>query len=153
MSSFARFGGQRHRTRNIRRSELSGGHLVADVAGTAAIEFGILFPALMLILVGTFEFGRALQARNEMSHALSKAARVVNLDPTQTATTVTSLLGEYLDEYEESELNVAVATTTISGVDYLDISVSFPFQTLIPFAQSTITLDVDTLVPMLPAGQ
>ena len=51
-----------------------------DQRGVTAIEFAITLPLLILIVLGTLEFGRALKARNEMSHALSKAARVINLD-------------------------------------------------------------------------
>lgn len=119
-------------------------------SGATAIEFAITFPLLILIVLGTLEFGRGLKARNEMSHALSKAVRVINLDSEQTTQAIAEILGTYLADYGSEDLNVNVLSTTISGTDYMRISVGFPFHMIIPFSSvSTVLLDVDTLVPVI----
>jgi Flp pilus assembly pilin Flp len=121
-----------------------------DQRGVSAIEFAITLPLLLLIILGTLEFGRALKARNEMSQALSKVVRVLNLDSEQTTDAISKLLGTYLADYGSEDLDVDVLSTTISGTDYMNISVGFPFHTMIPFSSvSTVTLGVDTLAPVI----
>lgn len=124
--------------------------LLRNQSGVTAIEFAITLPLLILIVLGTLEFGRALKVRNEMSHALSKAVRVINLDSEQTTEAIAELLGTYLADYGSEDLDVDVLSTTISGTDYMRISVGFPFHMIIPFSSvSTVILDVDTLAPVI----
>ncbi len=121
-----------------------------DQRGVTAIEFAITLPLLLLIILGTLEFGRALKARNEMSHALSRAVRVINLDAEQTTENIAAIMGTYLADYGSEDLDVDVLSTAISGTDYMSISVGFPFHTIIPFSSvSTVTLNVDTLAPVI----
>jgi len=125
-----------------------------DQRGVTAIEFAITLPLLLLIVLGTLEFGRALKARNEMSHALSRVVRVINLDSNKTTEDIAEILGTYLADYGSEDLDVNVLSTAISGTDYMRISVGFPFHTIIPFSSvSTVTLDVDTLAPVISPTQ
>ncbi len=86
-----------------------------------------------------------------MSQALSRVVRVINLDSEQTTEAISELLlGTYLADYGSEDLDVDVWSTTISGTDYMRISVGFPFHTIIPFSSvSTVTLGVDTLAPVI----
>ncbi len=121
-----------------------------DRRGVTAIEFAVTLPLLLVIVLGTLEFGRALKARNQMSHALSMAVRVINLDSEQTTEAITDLMVSYLADYGSEDLTVNVSGATISGTDYMRISVGFPFHTIIPIASaSTVTLNVDTLTPVI----
>jgi len=125
-----------------------------DQRGVTAIEFAITLPLLLLIVLGTLEFGRALKARNEMSHALSRVVRVINLDSNKTTEDIAEILGTYLADYGSEDLDVNVLSAAISGTDYMRISVGFPFHTIIPFSSvSTVTLDVDTLAPVISPTQ
>ena len=126
---------------------------LGEAGGATAVEFGILLPVLMLFVLGTFEFGRALEARNKMSHALSKAVRVINLDSAQTADAITAFITADLTRYGSEDLAVSVSPTTVAGVDYVNISVTFPFNVIIPFSDTSVTLNVDTLAPMVSAVQ
>ena len=118
--------------------------------GVTAIEFAIMLPVLLLVVFGTIEFGQALKARNEMSHALSRAVRVINLDKEQTTGAIKELLGTYLSNYGSEDLTVNVSSTSISGSDYMKISVSFPFHASIPLSSvSILSLKVETLAPMI----
>jgi len=44
--------------------------------GAAAIEFALLFPLLMLIVFGTIDFGRALNAQITLTQAAREGARL-----------------------------------------------------------------------------
>jgi Flp pilus assembly protein TadG len=124
-----------------------GRHLGSDARGATSIEFAVVGALLFLILLTTLDFGRALAARNEMSHALGRASRVVNLNPATTPEEVETLLEDYLSDYENTSLHVEIAA--LSGTSYMQISVSFPFHSSLPFRPDEITLQVSTLVPMV----
>ncbi len=138
--------------RGWRRLSRSG--FLRNSDGIAAIEFGMLFPLFCMVVIGAIEFGRAFEARNHMSHALSRAVRVVNIDAAQTTSEIAALMAEYLDDFDEDDLTITTSSATISGVDYMDISVSFPFQVIVPFTDVTeVTLSVDTRAPLMSAIQ
>ena len=85
-----------------------------------------------------------------MSHALSRAVRVLNLDSEKTPNAIAALLSTYLADHNAEALSVSVSSTTISEIDYMTISVNFPFQVRIPFSSlSTITLGVETVAPVI----
>lgn len=123
-----------------------------DSRGVSAIEFAFVFPLLIIVVGASIEYGRALQARNEMSHALSKVVRVLNIDPKKSSSQIASLLASDLSTYGPDDLQVAVANAEISGSPYMKISVKFPFDLLVPFGElSTVTLGVDTVAPLIAA--
>ena len=122
--------------------------LVGDTCGAVSIEFGLVIGLLIMIVVATVEFGRALAAQNEMSHALGRVTRVVNLNSDTTTDAVVELLEEYLDGYDERELDVGI--TEISGTSFMEVSVEFPFTVSIPLMPDTdVMLRVATRAPMV----
>ena len=122
--------------------------------GITAVEFALTFPLFMLFIMATLEVGRSLEARNEISHALSRAVRVINLDDSQTPSNVASLMATYLDDFDAEELTITTVSTEVAGTEYIDISVSFPFDLTIPFATLTsVTLHVDTRMPLISASR
>ena len=105
-----------------------------------------------MVVVGTVEFGRALAAQNEMSHALGASTRVVNLNRETTTDSIVELLEEYLEGYDERELDVGI--TEISGTSFMEVSVEFPFTVSIPMMPDTdVMLRVATRAPMVSATQ
>jgi Flp pilus assembly protein TadG len=121
--------------------------LRTDERGVTSLEFAVVGGLLFLILFATVDFGRALAARNEMSHALGRATRVVNLNPETTPEQVQALLEGYLTNYEETDLSVEI--DELSGTTYMRISVSFPFHSSLPFRPDEVRLNVSTLAPMV----
>ncbi len=121
--------------------------LRTDDRGVTSVEFAVVGSLLFLILLATVDFGRALAARNEMSHALGRATRVVNLNPGTTPEQVQDLLEEYLANYEDTDLSVEI--DEVSGTTYMRISVTFPFHSSLPFRPDEVRLNVSTLAPMV----
>ena len=126
--------------------------LARDKSGATGIEFGLVIGLLIMIVVATVEFGRALAAQNEMSHALGRVTRVVNLNDETTTDSIVELLEEYLDGYDERELDVGI--TEISGTSFMEVSVEFPFTVSIPLMPDTdVMLRVATRAPMVSPTQ
>lgn len=53
--------------------------------GQSLVEFALVLPLLVLVVLGTFDFGRAIFAFNSVSNAARTAARVAIVDQTPNA--------------------------------------------------------------------
>jgi Flp pilus assembly protein TadG len=58
-----------------------------DVRGQGLVEFALVFPVIVLILFGVFDFGRAIYAYNTIANAARQGARVAAVNQVVTANT------------------------------------------------------------------
>ena len=87
--------------------------------GQSLVEFALILPVLMLILMGVFDFGRAFFAYNAISNGAREGARYGVIHP------------DALDldgpPYEENTIHgKAAAQTFILDIDELNITVETP---------------------------
>lgn len=75
--------------------------------GQSLVEFALILPVFLLILIGIFDFGRALYAYNAIANASRSAARI-------------AIVNQDVDTVRSEAAREAV------GVDPLSITVSFP---------------------------
>ncbi|MBO6509457.1 MAG: pilus assembly protein [Roseibium sp.] len=119
-------------------------------AGTSIVEFTLVLPVFLIMVLGIYEFGRALKTWNEVNHALTRAVRLVNVNSSTTPTEIAAAMRDYLKDVKTTELKVAATPTTITGTDYIKISVDFPYQISLPFTEiAALTIKVDTIAPIL----
>ena len=124
--------------------------LLADDGGAVAIEFSLVIGLIVMVVAGTLQLGMALMARNEMSYALSRVARMIILDGSQTPAQVSALVTDRLSDYDLSLLSVSAAEATVAGTKFVEVSVEYPFETAIPFqGLATLNLTAETMVPIV----
>ena len=125
-----------------------------------AVEFALLLPVLLLIIFGTIDFGRAINAQITLTQAAREGARLASLGypatGTNSVTTRTQSAATGLS-------NVTVTVTTCAagagaGVDGV-VSVSYPFTFITPvgafasmfgtatFGSSTLTITAKGEMP------
>jgi Flp pilus assembly protein TadG len=125
--------------------------------GSVAVEFALLLPVLLLIIFGTIDFGRAINAQITLTQAAREGARLASLGYTSSAvTTRTQSAATGLS-------NVTVTVTTCAagagaGVDGV-VNVSYPFTFITPvgafasmfgtatFGSSTLTITAKGEMP------
>jgi len=83
-----------------------------DRRGVASLEFAILAPVLIVMLIGTVDFGRMFYTRQGLEYATEEAARYYTLNPSSTTTTVTSYLQGKMPGGMGPSVVVAYADTT-----------------------------------------
>ena len=117
--------------------------------GAAAVEFALLAPILIMLILLTLQIGIALHKGNTVQWAINKAARAALLDTTLDEAGIQAFIDERIDSIDkqakiEIEYSVAVVGTatlgTISGTYYHPIEVPL----LPPF---TAQFDIDVSVP------
>src|SRR4029077_19460430 len=56
--------------------------LFAETNGSQIVEFAVSLPLLMVLIVGTFDFGSAFQVKQNLAYAAREGARVASNQPT-----------------------------------------------------------------------
>jgi len=77
--------------------------------GVATVEFAIVLPVFLLIIVGIIEIGRAIAVVQMLTNASREGARVASFDTTSQTSTVTAAVNTCL-----SNDGISGATTTVS---------------------------------------
>ncbi|AZG12355.1 TadE/TadG family type IV pilus assembly protein [Cupriavidus pauculus] len=108
-------------------------------AGTAAVEFALVFPLLMFIVFGVIEFGTALYDKAVITNASREAARagVVLKSPPMTSTQIKAVAANYCQN--KLVTYGAAATCTYPGTvtacatsgNPLTVQVSYTFNGLL----------------------
>ena len=80
--------------------------------GQGLAEFALIFPVMMLVILGLFDLGRAIYAFNTIADAARTASRVIIVDQTQVD-------GIYLAQTQGAQQAVAL------GLDPSAITISF----------------------------
>lgn len=124
--------------------------LLRDKRGQAMVEFAIVLPLLLILLIAVFEFGRAWN----INHAITDAARLgarsaVVADPVTTQDSVYAIIKRAL---RRASIDTVAATITLTGwrtgqgtPATVNIQVPYQFVFLKPFmhwstSKSNITL-------------
>ena len=105
------------------------GHRHARDRGATAVEFALLFPLLMLIVFGTIDFGRALNAQITLTQAAREGVRLDALgEPNVVARTQAAATGLNPVNVNETATCPAGAAPTADAV----VNVSYHFSFITP---------------------
>lgn len=98
-----------------------------DRAGTTATEFALLAPALLLLLVGSMEFGRLMWTQAVLDFAVQDAARCASITPSVCGTSAqiaTYASGDVSTSYVPTS---AFSGTTAACGHQVSASFAYPF--------------------------
>jgi Flp pilus assembly protein TadG len=106
--------------------------------GAALLEAAMTIPLLLLVAIGTLEFGRAYQTWQVLTNAAREGARMAVL-PNQTQSAVVQRVRDYmqsgqLPRYSTASVSVnSSATITVNGVAVpaSQVTVDYPFNFIV----------------------
>jgi Flp pilus assembly protein TadG len=105
--------------------------VVQDRRGTSIIEFAIVGPVLLTLLLGAIDVGRMFYVRQGLEYATEQAARYYMLNPTSASSAVTTYLQGQMPGGMGSSVSVSYTDTTscnsISTVTCTMISATYTF--------------------------
>jgi Flp pilus assembly protein TadG len=127
-------------------------------AGQSLVEFALVFPVLILVLVAVFDVGRLVFAYNDVTNAARTGARVAIVDQTANkarnavigqATSLGLTSSDITVLYLESDLSGACSPLALGCV--VEITASFDWQAITPIVGSIvgpITVTTETRMPL-----
>lgn len=116
-------------------------------SGSVAVEFALIGMILILLCVGIVEIGRALHLRNQLSHAVDHASRLILLDVDIPAGDVGVAIRDRFDG-DGTLLQIADASATVDGIDFRTLEVGYPLSLSIPgLSGDTITIRLRRRIP------
>ena len=128
--------------------------------GSAAVEFAITLPLLLLILFGIIEFSVAFFDKAVITNASREGARVgILFSPTPaTDNDITNIVNSYISNNLINFKSSVTATTTVTRTGYntgdtITVTVSYPYNYLVlpgfvSSLTSTVTLTAATVMRM-----
>lgn len=123
--------------------------------GSATVEFAIIFPLFVLLLIGMLEFGLAIWRQEILTNASREGARagIVSSIPRPTDAEITTVVQTYLTN---SGLDPSATTISVTGTDGsfgepLTVEVQYPnnffvLPNLLPGLDASFTLQAKTVM-------
>ena len=100
--------------------------LVRERRGASAVEFALISPILLGLMVGSMNLGIYYFAQQSVSNALEEAARQAPIYPRPTDAQLRTTFSNALLKTETTPPTLGIAPgTTSSGVQYIDLSVTY----------------------------
>jgi Flp pilus assembly protein TadG len=110
--------------------------IITNCRGTAVIEMAFALPTLLLFFLGVVEFGRMLWMQTTLQQAVEGASRcaVVNTSTCDNAADTQSYAVSQVTGFTvaNSAFTANLTTTCGSGISGSQVSVSLPFQFVVP---------------------
>jgi Flp pilus assembly protein TadG len=119
--------------------------LTKSLCGSAAVQFGLVAPALLVFMFGIIEIGRMLWTMNALHYSVEEAARCASIN----ATTCGSAGKVQTFAAARSGGSFASSVFTASTVSCGNrVSASYPMRLNIPFASYAVTLTAQSCYPI-----
>jgi Flp pilus assembly protein TadG len=118
--------------------------IMRERAGTAAVEFSLIMPALLLLLLGIMEFGRAMWVQNALHYSVQQAARCASIDANTCGSS--SQTTAFAAQQAGAGFTTAVFTVATPSCGN-QVSASYPIQLHIPFLDYALTLTAQSCYP------
>ncbi|TDL46985.1 TadE/TadG family type IV pilus assembly protein [Kocuria rosea] len=97
--------------------------------GAAAVEFALVLPILVAVLLGIVEFGRAYNAQITITHAAREAARTMAVqdDPAAARTAARNAAPSLNPALTDAQINVAPADCTAGATTTITVQHNVTF--------------------------
>ncbi|HVZ30128.1 MAG TPA: TadE/TadG family type IV pilus assembly protein [Asticcacaulis sp.] len=131
-----------------------GRRFAGDRRGATILEFGIVAPVMIAMLIGVFNVGYAIYCGAAVRNAIQRSSRVLILTPSTSAATITTHAKSLLIDVPVNNLNVALTTETVNAnMQIQRISWTYDYVLWVPFARnSTMNFASSLVVPMVPTN-
>ncbi|MDQ0147906.1 MULTISPECIES: TadE/TadG family type IV pilus assembly protein [Pseudarthrobacter] len=98
--------------------------------GAAAVEFAILLPLLLMLVLGTIEFGRAYNAQITLTNAARDGVRVmaINNDPTAAKKAAQNAAASVSSTIPVSD--ITLSSTTCSTGNQITLTIKYTLSTI-----------------------
>lgn len=125
-----------------------------DKRGVSAIEFAMIAPVLILMIIGVFQMGSLFHSRAVLSNAVSEGARFATIFPRPTSAQIVTRVVEH----RPASAGVAAFSTptavftrnTATGTWFVDVSMTYTKTLNFIFFSYPVTLDYSRRANVYP---
>lgn len=131
-----------------------GRRFAGDRQGATILEFAIIAPILIAMLIGIFNLGYAMYCGAAVRNAIQRSSRALILTPTTTAATISTAAQALLVDVPVNNLAVTVTTETVTSTMQIKrVTWTYDYALWVPFASSsTLSFGSSMVVPMVPTN-
>jgi Flp pilus assembly protein TadG len=115
-----------------------------DGRGNTAIEFAFAMPALLMLLFGILQCGRALWLQNALDYSVAEAARCASVDPSVCGTAAQT--ASYAAGLSGAGFTASAFSVSTPGCGN-KVTASYPLALAIPFLSVSLTLAATACSP------
>ncbi len=117
--------------------------------GATAVEFALVAPVFLVMMIGTMEVGRAMWVKSSMQYAVEEATRYAMVNTSASTTYLESYAMTKISGMSAASGMVFSATKTTGPPDFMTITATYSFQQLIPLLKfCPCTLSAMSRVPL-----
>ena len=123
----------------------------SDNKGSAAVEFALVLPTFLVLIIGVFVVGWTAQGTHNVRFALAEGARALQLKPSMTQTALQTLVrSKVYGGHDPQTINVTLTTDPISaGVKLAHTTATYPVSFTVPLLGSySFSYSVSMTVPV-----
>jgi Flp pilus assembly protein TadG len=96
-------------------------------AGSVAVEFALIIPVALAILVGIVEVGRAMWIRASLQFAVEEGARYMMVHQNAADADLTAFALDKLAGIDPASVDLSLLRETVDGTDFVTVSATFQF--------------------------
>ena len=125
--------------------------LIRDEQGSAAVEFSMVAPLFLVMVIGTFAVGWAAHSTHNLRFALAEGARALQLKPTITQSELQTLVrSKVFEAHGPEDVSVTLTIDPLgAGVKLAHTTASYPVTFTVPLVGSySFSYSVSMTVPV-----
>lgn len=127
--------------------------MIRDVQGATALEFAMVAPVLIALMIGVFNLGYALYCGAAVRHAVQQSSRALLFNPNITASAFKVTVASKLDGIPVANLNIAIRSETVNQTQELRrVTWTYDYMVCAPFMPSEeLEMGSSLIIPLPPA--
>jgi Flp pilus assembly protein TadG len=110
--------------------------------GASAVEFGLMLPILLILVLGIMEFGHAFQVQGTLSAAAREGARAMALrnDTAQAKDAVRQAASALDPDITDAQISISAVCPTSATTQNVRLTITYPMPMLTHFFGASITM-------------
>ena len=118
--------------------------------GSVAVEFALIIPVALMILVGIIEVGRAMWVRTSLQFVAEEGARYMMVHQNASDADLSAFALEKLVGVDPASVELSLVRETLDGTDFVTINATFQFQYVVSLITGEpFTLTGSSRAPLL----
>jgi len=116
--------------------------------GATAVEFALVLPIFLMILIGIFELSRMMFVTSSVQYSVDRAARLAVVDPTVSVSDIEADIRNRLVVSNSPTVDLSITRTTLGVTDIAQVSAHYDHVVSpVFFPPFTVGWDFETIIP------